>query len=313
MDSETSALDFWNTSLSVIQPIDLRLLGIDSDVQFAIKREDLLHPFVSGNKFRKLKYNIAEANFLRKHTLATFGGAFSNHIAAVAFAGSRMGFNTIGFIRGEELASTSNPTLDYARSLGMQLFFISRASYKDKDYAGLSHDHRLNSGDIYWIPEGGTNHLAVKGCEEILDESTEEFDFIGCCVGTAGTISGLINSQKNHQKVLGFPALKGGFLTKDICKFVTQSNWALIENYHFGGYGKIDMSLIAFMNQFYQKYQIPLDPVYTGKMMFGLIDLIKNQYFPEHSKILAIHSGGLQGIAGMNDYLKGKKMPLIEY
>lgn len=308
MQTESNSFNFWDSSPSVIQYLD-----VHPNVQLAIKREDLLHSFVSGNKFRKLKYNIAEANLLKKSTLATFGGAFSNHIAAVAYVGWSLGFQTMGFIRGEELETVSNPTLDFARQKGMQLFFISREAYRIKDTSVLEKEHHLEKEDIYWIPEGGTNDLAVKGCEEILNEETRDFDFICTSVGTAGTMAGLINSHQKHQKVLGFPALKGGFLPKDICKFANHSNWELIENYHFGGYGKIDASLIAFINHFYQTYHVPLDPIYTGKMLFGVMDLIKNQYFPNNSKILIIHTGGLQGVKGMNDQLRKKNLPLIQF
>lgn len=308
MQTESNSFNFWDSSPSVIQYLD-----VHPNVQLAIKREDLLHSFVSGNKFRKLKYNIAEANLLKKSTLATFGGAFSNHIAAVAYVGWSLGFQTMGFVRGEELETVSNPTLDFARQKGMQLFFISRETYRIKDTSVLEKEHHLKKEDIYWIPEGGTNDLAVKGCEEILNEETRDFDFICTSVGTAGTMVGLINSLQKHQKVLGFPALKGGFLPKDICKFANHSNWELIESYHFGGYGKIDVSLITFINHFYQTYHVPLDPIYTGKMLFGVMDLIKNQYFPNNSKILIIHTGGLQGIKGMNDQLRKKNLPLIQF
>ncbi len=167
-------------------------------------------------------------------------------------------------------------------------------------------------GDFYLIPEGGTNELAIKCCEEILMPEDDIYDYICTCVGTGGTISGLINASKSHQKILGFPALKGDFLKQDIRKFATKTNWELIPDYHFGGYGKIKPELITFINTFKRDYNIPLDPIYTGKMMFGIFDLIKNGYFPKNSKILVIHTGGLQGIAGMNLKLKRKNWPLIE-
>ena len=169
-----------------------------------------------------------------------------------------------------------------------------------------------NYGDFYVISEGGTNDLAVKGCEEILKEDDSFFDFICSSIGTGGTISGIINSTLPHQKVLGFPSLKGDFLQKDIRKFASKENWTLISDYHFGGYGKVSRELIEFINSFYQENSIPLDPIYTGKMVFGVIDLIHLGYFPENSKILMIHTGGLQGIQGMNLKLKSKKLPLIQ-
>ncbi|WP_174799554.1 1-aminocyclopropane-1-carboxylate deaminase/D-cysteine desulfhydrase [Flavobacterium aquatile] len=286
----------------------------NTSVKLFIRREDLIHPFVSGNKFRKLKYNLLEAENQRKTTLLTFGGAFSNHIAATAFAGKQNGFKTIGIIRGDELASkiNENPTLKFAQENGMVFEFVSRETYRLKESDDFIENLKNKFGDIYVIPEGGTNDLAVKGCEEILEEEDSYFDFICSSIGTGGTISGVINSALPHQKVLGFPSLKGDFLQKDIRKFAQKENWTLISDYHFGGYGKVSTELIAFINSFYQENDIPLDPIYTGKMVFGVIDLISQGYFPENSKILMIHTGGLQGIEGMNLKLKSKNLPLIQ-
>ena len=285
----------------------------EKGVELFIKREDKLHAFVSGNKYRKLKYNLLEAERTGFKTLLTFGGAFSNHIAAVASAGHLLGFKTIGIIRGEELQNEieGNPTLSFAKQNGMQFKFISREVYKDKNSEFFVNNLKDEFGDFYHIPEGGTNALAIKGCEEILIEADEDFDYICCPVGTGGTISGLINCLKPSQQVLGFPALKGDFLQQDISKFATQTNWKLINDYHFGGYAKINKELVAFINQFKADYEVPLDPVYTGKMLFGIMDLIEKQYFPKGSKILAIHTGGLQGIEGMNMILKNKDLPII--
>ena len=278
-----------------------------------IRREDLIHPFISGNKFRKLKYNLIQAKAENQDTLLTFGGAFSNHIAAAAFAGREYGFKTIGIIRGDELESKIliNPTLKFAQECGMQFKFVTREEYRHKAEVDFIENLKHEFGDFYLVPEGGTNEFAVKGCEEILSNEDSQYDFICCAVGTGGTISGLINSILPHQKVLGFPALKGDFLKEDIRKFARKENWELITDYHFGGYGKVNPELIAFINQFYLENQIPLDPIYTGKMVFGVMDLIAKNYFPEHSKILLIHTGGLQGIAGMNIKLKIKHLPTI--
>lgn len=286
----------------------------NTTVKLFIRREDLIHPFVSGNKFRKLKYNLLEAKNQKKTTLLTFGGAFSNHIAATAFAGRQNGFKTIGIIRGDELAYKidENPTLKFAQENGMVFEFVSRETYRLKEADDFIENLRNKFGDFYLIPEGGTNDLAVKGCEEILNENDSFFDFICSSIGTGGTISGIINSALPHQKVLGFPSLKGDFLQKDIRKFAHKENWTLISDYHFGGYGKVSKELIEFINSFYQDNGIPLDPIYTGKMVFGVIDLISQGYFPENSKILMIHTGGLQGIEGMNLKLKIKNLPLIQ-
>ncbi|WP_091430873.1 1-aminocyclopropane-1-carboxylate deaminase/D-cysteine desulfhydrase [Flavobacterium degerlachei] len=285
-----------------------------NSISVSIKREDLIHPFVSGNKFRKLKYNLLQAKEENQKTLLTFGGAFSNHIAAVAFAGKENGFKTIGIIRGDELRDkiADNLTLVFAQNCGMQLEFISREEYRLKNDSSFLENLKKQYGDFYLIPEGGTNELAIKGCQEILTEEDSDFDFVCCSVGTGGTISGIINSALPHQKVLGFPALKGDFLKDEIRIFVQSENWDLITDYHFGGYGKVNQDLITFINQFYDENKIPLDPIYTGKMIFGVIDRIHKGYFPAQSKILLIHTGGIQGIKGMNVKLKNKQLPIID-
>ena len=281
--------------------------------QLFIKREDQIHPLVSGNKFRKLKYNLKEALDQKKTTLLTFGGAFSNHILATAIAGKSTGFKTIGIIRGDELGVdlektlASNSTLRNASKHGMQFDFVSRETYRNKTSIEFTEILQKKYGDFYCIPEGGTNSLAVKGCEEILTKEDSQFDYICSCVGTGGTISGIINNAKNHQKVLGFPVLKGDFLENEILKYAKkQENWELNNDYHFGGYGKYSDELIHFINRFKSQTDIPLDPIYTGKMMFGVLDMINKKRFPNGSKILIIHSGGIQGIAGFNHRLKSK-------
>lgn len=285
-----------------------------NEISLTIKREDLIHPFVSGNKFRKLKYNLLQAKVESHKTIVTFGGAFSNHIAAVAFAGKERGFKTIGIIRGDELFNKieENPTLKFAQQNGMEFEFVSREEYRFKNEIFFLEKLKNKFGDFYLVPEGGTNELAVKGCEEILTSEDALFNYVCCAVGTGGTISGLINSALPNQKILGFPALKGDFLKDEIRIFAKQDNWDLISDYHFGGYGKINLELIEFINAFFEENKVPLDPIYTGKMVFGVIDLIYKNYFPEHSKILLIHTGGLQGIEGMNLKLKQKKLPILK-
>jgi 1-aminocyclopropane-1-carboxylate deaminase len=288
-------------------------INLPKGISLVIKREDLIHPFVSGNKFSKLKYNLLQAKAENQSTLLTFGGAYSNHIAAVAYAGKENGFQTIGIIRGDELADKieSNPTLNFAQECGMQFEFVSRETYRLKTEESFLKQLQQQYGAFYLIPEGGTNTFAIQGCEEILTPEDASFDYVACAIGTGGTISGLINSVLPHQKVLGFPALKGNFLQDEIRNFVRQDNWELITDYHFGGYGKVTNDLIDWINQFYEQTQIPLDPVYTGKMVFGIVDLITKNYFPENAKILLIHTGGLQGIQGMNLKLKNKGLPIL--
>ncbi|MCF6278733.1 MAG: pyridoxal-phosphate dependent enzyme [Flavobacteriaceae bacterium] len=306
-----------NTKNSILQKIAFSEIT-QKDVSLYIKREDLIHPEISGNKYRKLKYNVVQATSENKKVLLTFGGAFSNHISAVASAGKQYDFKTIGIIRGDELGIDlkktlqNNPTLKFAYDCGMQFKFVSRTDYREKTSEGFLEKLKNEFGDFYLVPEGGTNKSAVKGCEEILNSETEKFDYICVAVGTGGTISGLINSAKKHQKIIGFPALKGSFLTSEIEKYTkTNKNWKLNNDYHFGGYAKISETLIAFINQFKKETEIPLDPIYTGKMMFGIVNLINKEVFEKGAKILAIHTGGLQGIDGMNIILKKKNSLII--
>lgn len=295
------------------QKVDLPLLQ-EKGVTLYIKREDTIHPLISGNKYRKLKYNLLEAQKQGYDTLLTFGGAFSNHIAAVACAGHEQGFKTIGVIRGGELETgrKENPTLQLAHEHGMQFHFVSRSDYRQKNEEGFQQNLKEQFGNFYRLPEGGTNALAVKGCAEILTETDAQFDVICSSVGTGGTLAGLINLTHSHQKVLGFPALKGDFLKADIHTFAHNDRWDLVTDYHFGGYAKVDAHLVDFINTFKKNTGIPLDPIYTGKLLFGIFDLVKKDFFEKGTQILAIHTGGLQGIKGMNLVLKKKKLPLLD-
>ena len=290
-----------------------------SGVILHMKREDEIHPLISGNKYRKLKYNLLEAKEKGATTLLSFGGAYSNHISALAYAGRKYGFNTIGVIRGEELGVdlkktlANNFTLNQAYENGMRFKFVSRAHYRDKEDQEFINRLSEEYGEFYLVPEGGTNAFAIKGSEEILSPADQKYDIVCTAVGTGGTIAGLINSAAEDQEILGFPSLKGDFLEGEIEKYIQpKNNWKLINDYHFGGYAKINENLISFINDFYRQTTIPLDPVYTGKMMFGIIHMINNNYFKNNCKILAIHTGGLQGINGMNEQLSKKNLPLID-
>jgi 1-aminocyclopropane-1-carboxylate deaminase len=194
----------------------------------------------------------------------------------------------------------------------MQFEFVTREQYRDKTQESFIDQLQKNYGDFYLVPEGGTNELAVKGCEEILTTEDEVFDFICCSMGTGGTVSGLRKSAKSHQQVLGFSSLKTDYLKNEIDKFAPETQGEIILDYHFGGYGKVNNELIQFINEFYVQTNIPLDPIYTGKTMFGIMDLIQKKYFKPQSKILMIHTGGLQGIQGMNQHLEIKKLPTIQ-
>lgn len=293
---------------------EVKLGGLkDFNIELFIKREDKIHPQISGNKYRKLKYNIVSALENNKHTLLSFGGAFSNHISAVAAVGKMHGLKTIGIIRGEELGDDPetwrlNPTLRLAAANGMRFKFVTRSDYRLKKEAFFIEKLKEEFGDFYLIPEGGTNALAIKGCEEILKAKDENFDYICAPIGTGGTLAGIINSARKSQKVLGFSALKGDFLKAEVDKYtIPDKNWSFIDQYHFGGFAKIDEEIINFINDFKFETNIPLDPVYTGKMLYGIVDLVKKGYFFEGAKILAIHTGGLQGIEGMNTILGKRK------
>ena len=285
----------------------------DSGTQLYLKREDKIHDIISGNKYRKLKYNLIKAKDLGFKGFLTFGGAYSNHIPAVAYAAKKHDFQSIGFIRGEELHNKylNNPTLKYSSDLGMNLKFLSRDVYKSKNEESYLSELKKTYKDFYFLPEGGTNKLGVLGCQEILSSKDEVFDYICCSVGTGGTISGLINSSLDSQKIIGFSSINKKYLLNDISKFVTKKNWLIIDSFRFGGYGKVNKELIEFMNDFKLKYNILLDPVYTSKLVYGVFNLIENNYFKPKSKILMIHTGGHQGILPMNNFLKSKNLTTI--
>ncbi len=271
-------------------------LGID----LFILRLDKTHSHSSGNKWYKLKYNLEEAKKQNKNTLLTFGGAFSNHLSATAAAGKEYGFNTIGIIRGDELTGEENSTLRFAKDSGMKLHFVSREEYRKKSTPEFNEGLKKQFGNFYLLPEGGTNDLAVAGCREILDSVTIPFDFICCAVGTGGTLAGIISSLKKNQKAIGFSVLKGAqFLSNEVntlLKFPSHiSNWEIQQEYHFGGYAKYTPELLKFIADFEKQNSIPLDQVYTGKMMYGIYDMVRQNYFQKGSVVIAIHTGGLQG------------------
>lgn len=280
----------------IAQPISYQHIELPSLVHLDIKRLDLVNPQISGNKFFKLKYNLLAAKQQNLSSILTFGGAYSNHIAATAYAAHLFSLKSIGVIRGEELASKPlNPTLSKAQSLGMHLHFVSRNEYRLRDDANYLQQLHNQFTETFIIPEGGSNELAVQGCQEILSQSDlQNYDVICCAVGTGGTISGLIERSTPHQKVLGFSVLKGDFLQQEVQQWTKKQNWFLTDAYCCGGYAKTSPELLAFIENFEEQHAVPLESIYTGKMMFGLFDLIKNNYFSEGTRILAIHSGGLQ-------------------
>jgi len=280
----------------------------EKEVRLFIKRIDKVHPFVSGNKWFKLKYNLFEAEKQGINTLLTFGGAYSNHIAASAFAAQEKGLKSIGIIRGEEHLPL-NPTLRFATENGMKLHYVSRSYYREKTSIDFLEKLKAQFGDFYLIPEGGTNELAIQGAAEILDTNDTQ-DYICCAVGTGGTIAGIINASNDKQTVIGFPAIKGmDALEKDIKIWTNTTNYRIITSYVGSGYAKISIGLVKFINEFDATHNIPLDSIYTGKMMMAILDLVAKDYFPKGSSILAIHTGGLQGNKGMSERL-GISLPL---
>lgn len=277
----------------------------NNNVELSIKREDLIHPEISGNKWRKLKFNISHCIENNFDAILTFGGAYSNHIRATAAAGKMFKIPTIGIIRGEELG-VNNPTLVAAQKDGMQLVFVSREEYKLKEKGNTVQKLQAAKPKTFIVPEGGANTLAIKGCNEILQE-VNEFDICFSAVGTGGTLAGLINGGRYFEEIIGIPVLKGAqFLETDIKQWLNPLSgvqWSLEYNYHFGGYAKFTPELISFIRWFYEEFEIKLDPIYTGKMMFAIWDLISKKHF-QNKTILALHTGGLQGIGGFEDRYK---------
>ena len=275
-------------------------------VSLTVLRLDLTHADISGNKWFKLKYNLQEAKNKGHNTLLTFGGAFSNHIAATAAAGREFGFATIGIIRGEE-QTVLNHTLQFALQCGMQLHYVSRSLYRDKAALYAYVNENFQQHYPYVIPEGGSNVLGVKGCMEILNHINISFDVVCCAAGTGATLAGVVHSLKPTQKAIGFQVLKAeGYIKNEVFNWMKepelialqQSNnpvWQVNENYHFGGYARINDSLKVFVDDFSNKHQLPLDMIYTSKMMFGIYNLVEQGCFKKGAQIVAIHTGGLQG------------------
>ena len=290
-------------------------IGVIDGHSIVIKREDLIHPIISGNKFRKLKYILEEVIDANIPIIITYGGAFSNHLAATATAAKSLGIKTLGIVRGEEWKNkiSESTTLTFCQKEGMYLICIPRTIYAKKE-ASLEVQQILENYPKYrLIPEGGTEALALKGCSEILESTDFDFDSVCCSVGTGGTFTGLIQSSSLKQKVLGFNALNNPSVKDFILTQTQKTNWEINSDYTFGGYAKTNTSLISFMNTFYQQYKIPLDPVYTGKMLFAIFDLIKTRQWKWGKQILVIHTGGLQGISGINRQLQKKNTLLLSY
>ena len=288
-------------------------IPIESKVRLFIKREDLTHPEISGNKYWKMFYNVKK--YLEKEVserkIITFGGAFSNHIAAAAALGNEFGIKTLGVIRGNELEDSwqENPTLFSAHQNGMSFRFVTRETYRYKEK--MMKELQEEFPESLVVPEGGTNENAVEGIQYMLTDETNDFDYICSAVGTGGTVSGLSKFAQPHQKIIGFKAVKDNSLENRIKNLSKKDNFILIDASD-GGFGKITDENVRFINEFYQYFGIVLEPVYTGKMLRKIFEMIADDYFPANSKILAFHTGGLQGIVGANEMLKKKNRNLIK-
>ena len=283
--------------------------------KITIKREDEIDKWISGNKFRKLKYIFLGLNKKKINKLLSFGGAYSNHLAALAKAGNLYNVKTIGIIRGKEWETKYllNPTLSFCKKNNMYLYFVSREEYRLYEQ-GITSKKIINSNsDIKIIGEGGTCTEAIKGCQEILTPYDKDFDTVCVSVGTVFTLSGVIESSYSNQFVIGFLSLKHKKMKKEILKNTSRINWRLIDDYIFKGYAKVNEELINFINDFYKEYKIPLDPIYNSKMVFGIFDMIKKNKWNWGKNILVINSGGLQGVNGMNLKLKERGCKIINF
>jgi len=270
-------------------------------VRIWMKREDLIHSELSGNKWRKLEFNLQEMRKQHKKGILTFGGAYSNHIYATAAAGQLYDFSTIGIIRGEETLPL-NPTLSFAREAGMKLEYLDRTTYRDKEKSTEIYQSRYP--DHYVLPEGGTNIHAIPGSARTVIEIKAQLpqfpDYICLACGTGGTLAGIVAGLDGASRVLGFSVLKGDFHQRDIQKLLSKANipdpqnWSINTDYHFGGYARRNTKLDGFIADFKEDFDIPLEWIYTGKMMYGVFDLIEKDFFPKGSNVVVIHTGGIR-------------------
>ena len=289
-------LDF----LSPVHQINDKLF-YEQGLTVFIKRDDLIHPIISGNKWRKLKYILKKAQSQHKSHLITFGGAYSNHLLATAAAAAKFGFKATSFVRGEEV---ENDTLFLCRLHGMNLIFVDRDNYRDKP--ALFKKHFGDDTTAFFIDEGGASPEGAKGCSELVAELSQQYDHILCACGTGTTAAGIIAGLQEYNLPTVFnaiPVLKNGeFIKEEIDNLlITPSPYQLHTDYHFGGYGKTTPQLINFIKHFIATTGILIEPVYTGKMLYAIYDLAAKQYFKRGSRILVIHSGGIWGLLGMKN------------
>ncbi|WP_235891179.1 1-aminocyclopropane-1-carboxylate deaminase/D-cysteine desulfhydrase [Sphingobacterium lumbrici] len=288
-------LDFYSPEQELFLP-----LFKEKQIRVFVKRDDLIHPFISGNKWRKLKYALISAKRNAQDTLVTFGGAWSNHLLATACAGATFGFKTFGFVRGDNV---SNPVLAMCKLYGMQLEFVSRTDYKHKENLYLQ--RFAHSSNTLFIDEGGYGPEGMKGCSEIIAELKQDYNHIFCAAGTGTTLAGLSKGIADHQwgntTLHGIPVLKGGdFIEEEMKNLMAPINQLTLHTaYHFGGYAKTSPELFLFIREFVSKTGIMIEPVYTGKLFYAFQDLVKKNTFLADEKILILHTGGLTGFLGM--------------
>jgi 1-aminocyclopropane-1-carboxylate deaminase/D-cysteine desulfhydrase-like pyridoxal-dependent ACC family enzyme len=298
---------------SPMQEVKMDLLDRKT-IRLFIKRDDLIHPWLSGNKYRKLKYNLQFAQENGKRTIITFGGSFSNHLYATAGACSLYGFKSVGIVRGEY--DSNNPTIRFCESRGMELWFVPRSTYRLKEEADIVKDIIGQYNDVYLVPEGGSNALAIYGVAEIIPEIEDQLScmpsYITLACGTGGTTAGLLSVQNMASKIIAFSALNSDHLYDEVIKLIPHKNidaqkLTVNHDFHFGHYAAYNDELLQFMSDFESLTNIPLDHVYNGKALYGLFQLVEKDYFPERTTICHLHTGGLQGINGLK-YMMGKKI-----
>ena len=281
---------------SLLTKIDQPLCA-QFDIELWMKRDDQLHPVISGNKWRKLKFILDHALYSGADTIISMGGMYSNHLHALAYVGKALGLKTIAYIRGDN-PDLLTPTLVDLKAWGMELKFISRTEYRQlRQYKG-SLDLPGLKPQQYWLPEGGAQALALNGVAELVAEIEIAYDYLCVPCGTGATLAGLIAATEDHVSLLGFAALKNAsFLNTDVSTLLKQSksNWHINLDYHFGGFASTTPELLSFISAFEAKTTIQLEPVYTGKMMYALYDLISKGHFSTGQRIIAVHTGGLQG------------------
>jgi 1-aminocyclopropane-1-carboxylate deaminase len=267
------------------------------NVRLLLKREDLIHPELIGNKWRKLKYNLTRATEQGESTLLTFGGAYSNHIRATAAAGYHLGFKTIGIIRGEQHLPL-NESLAYATTRGMTLFYIDRSTYRRKMDPEVIAALRERFGNFFLIPEGGSNAEALDGCAEIAREIDSDFDLICCPCGTGGTLAGVSAGLQDGQRALGFSVLRDGrFLGNEVSRLQQQryghvfNNWSIECGFHFGGFARRNDELTAFIDSFERKQGIRLEWIYVAKMLYGIFTLIEREVIIDGTTVVALITG----------------------